>query len=100
MPKDYGITQFQLEKIQNGSLVCVTIRRFKDHSDYTEDYVPNVKGLDFTVDGLGKFENITHAEAKNAVGPAIEIADGSDTNIWKQGKNFGQIQVELIKFRT
>ena len=74
------------------------------------NYGPNVKGLDFAVDGLGKFENITHAEAKNAVGSAIEIADGFDANIWKQGKklgkkvfgkkNFGQIQVELVKFRT
>jgi hypothetical protein len=50
------------------------------------DYGPNVKGLDFAVDGLGYFENITHAEAKNAVGSAIEIADGFDANIWKQGK--------------
>lgn len=31
------------------------------------DYEPNLKGLDFKLDGLGKFENITHAEAKNVV---------------------------------
>ena len=74
------------------------------------DYGPNVKGLDFAVDGLGKFENITHAEAKNAVGSAIEVADGFDANTWKQGKklgkkvfgkkDFGQIQVEPVKLRT
>ena len=74
------------------------------------DYGPNVKSLDFAVDGLGEFENITHAEAKNAVGSAIQIADGFDVNIWKQGKkigkksvwqkNFGQIQVEPVKFPT
>ena len=55
------------------------------------------------MEGLGEFENITDAEAKNAVSSAIEIADGFDANIWKQGKkigkksvwqkNFGQIQV-------
>lgn len=60
------------------------------------------------MEGLGEFENITDAEAKNAVSSAIEIADGFDANIWKQGKkigkksvwqkNFGQIQVELVKF--
>jgi hypothetical protein len=30
---------------------------------------------------LGEFENITHVEAKNAVGSAIETADGFNTNI-------------------
>ena len=62
------------------------------------DYGPNVKGLDFAVDGLGKFENITHAEAKNAVGSAIEIADGFDANIWKQGKKIGKKSVWQKKF--
>ena len=57
------------------------------------DYGPNVKGIDFAVDGLGEFENITHAEAKNAVGSAIEIADGFDANIWKQGKKIGKKSV-------
>lgn len=47
-----------------------------------------------TVDGLGEFENITHAEAKNAVGSAIEIADGFDANIWKQGKKI------LVKYKS
>lgn len=70
------------------------------------DYGPNVKDLDFAVDGLGKFENITHAEAKNVVGSTIEIAYGFDANIQKQGKkigkkvfgkkDFGQIQVEPV----
>jgi len=62
------------------------------------DYGPNVKGLDFAVDGLGEFENITHAEAKNAVGSAIEIADGFDANIWKQGKKIGKKSVWQKKF--
>ena len=74
------------------------------------NYGPDVKGLDCAVDGLGKFENITHAEAKNAVGSDIEIADGFAGNIWKQDKkirgksvwqkNFGPIQIESVKFRT
>lgn len=59
---------------------------------------PNVKGLDFAVEGLGEFENITHAEAKNAVGSAIEIADGFDANIWKQGKKIGKKSVWEKKF--
>jgi hypothetical protein len=62
------------------------------------DYGPNVKSLDFAVDGLGEFENITHAEAKNAVGSAIEIADGFDANIWKQGKKIGKKSVWQKKF--
>jgi hypothetical protein len=45
------------------------------------EYGHNVKGIDFTVDGVGDFKNITHAEAKNAVGSAIEKADGFDPNI-------------------
>ena len=59
---------------------------------------PNVKGLDFAVEGLGEFENITHSEAKNAVGSAIEIADGFDANIWKQGKKIGKKSVWQKKF--
>ena len=62
------------------------------------NYGPNVKSLDFAVDGLGEFENITHAEAKNAVGSAIEIADGFDANIWKQGKKIGKKSVWQKKF--
>ena len=62
------------------------------------DYGPNVKGLDFAVDGLGKFENITHAEAKNAVGSGIEIADSFDANIWKQGKKIGKKSVWQKRF--
>ena len=62
------------------------------------DYGPNVKGLDFAVDGLGQFENVTHAEAKNAVGSAIEIEDGFDANIWKQGKKIGKKSVWQKKY--
>jgi hypothetical protein len=62
------------------------------------DFGENVKSLDFAVDGIGEFVNITHAEAKNAVGSAIEIADGFDTNIWKQGKRIGKKSVWQKKF--
>jgi hypothetical protein len=62
------------------------------------DYGSNVNGLDFAVDGLGEFKNITHAEAKNAVGSAIEIADGFNGNIWKQGKKIGKKSVWQKKF--
>ena len=62
------------------------------------NYGPNVKSLDFAADGLGEFENITHAEAKNAVGSAIEIADGFDANIWKQVKKIGKKSVWQKKF--
>lgn len=44
-------------------------------------YELNVKALDFAVDGLSKFENITHAEVKNPIGSAIETANGFNTNI-------------------
>jgi len=45
------------------------------------DYGSKVTGIDFAVDCIGEFENITHAEAKNAVGSAIETADGFNANI-------------------
>lgn len=54
------------------------------------DYGPSIKGLDFAIDGLGEFKNMTHAEAKNAVGSAIQIADGMSPNLWKQGKQIGK----------
>lgn len=57
------------------------------------DYGLNVKSIDFRVDGLGKFANITHAEAKNAVGSGIQIADGFEANIWKQGRSIGKKSV-------
>ena len=51
-----------------------------------------------TLSGIAEFENITHAEAKNAVGSAIEIADGFDANIWKQGKKIGKKSVWQKRF--
>ena len=73
---------------------AITILQGEMHGFYKNarrvDYGPGIKGLDFSVDGLGEFENITHAEAKNAVGSAIQIADGLPANIWKQGKNIGK----------
>jgi hypothetical protein len=86
----------------SGVREAITILQGEMHGYYKNarrvDYGPNVKGLDFAVDGLGEFENITHAEAKNAVGSAIEITDGFDANIWKQGKNIGKKSVWQKKF--
>ena len=86
----------------SGVREAITILQGEMHGYYKNarrlDYGPNVKGLDFAVDGLGEFENITHAEAKNAVGSAIEIADGFDANIWKQGKKIGKKSVWQKKF--
>ena len=73
---------------------AITILQGEMHGFYKNarrvDYGPGIKGLDFSVDGLGEFENITHAEAKNAVDSAIQIADGLPANIWKQGKKIGK----------
>nr|YP_010472243.1 hypothetical protein NDC64_pgp100 [Navicula tsukamotoi]UVG41708.1 hypothetical protein [Navicula tsukamotoi] len=81
---------------------AITILQGEMHGYYKNarrvNYGSNVKGLDFAVDGLGKFENVTHADAKNAVGSAIEIADGFDANIWKQGKRIGKKSVWQKKF--
>ena len=75
---------------ESGVREAITILQGEMHGYYKNarriDYGRNVKGLDFAVDGLGEFENITPSEAKNAVGSAIETADGFDSNIWKQGK--------------
>ena len=69
------------------------------------DYRADVKSLDFAIQRLGEFENITYAETKNAVDLAIEIQNSFNTNIWKQGKQigkkiFGQTQLGLAKFQT
>ena len=86
----------------SGVREAITILQGEMHGYYKNarrvDYGPNVKGLDFAVEGLGEFENITHAEAKDAVGSAIEIADGFDANIWKQGKKIGKKSVWQKKF--
>ena len=57
------------------------------------DYGPNVKGIDFATTGIGEYENITHVEIKNPVGSGIEIEDGLNPNIWKQGKRIGKKSV-------
>ena len=54
-----------------------------------EDYDLNVNGPDFILEGLGKFQNITHVEVKNPVGSAIKIANGQKGSIAKQGKKIG-----------
>ena len=103
-----SLERFKALATENGNLTsttareAITILQGEMQGYYKNarrvDYRPNVKGLDFAVDGLGKFENITHAEAKNAVGSAIEIADGFDANIWKQGKKIGKKSVWQKRF--
>ena len=64
------------------------------HGYYTnarrENYGSDIKGIDFVVEGLGNFQNITHVEVKNPVGSAIKIALGQKSSITKQGKKIGQ----------
>lgn len=55
-----------------------------------EKYGLNVTGLDFLVDGLGEFKNITHVEIKNPVGSAIKIANGQEASISRQGRKIGE----------
>jgi len=86
----------------NGVREAITILQGEMHGYYKNarrvDYGPNVKDIDFAVESLGEFENITHAEAKNSLGSAIEIAAGFDANIWKQGKKIGKKSVWQKKF--
>jgi len=75
--------QFKLLLLQQGFFKTDISKDIKNGSEPSEltqteflfarrvDYRPNVKGLDFAVDGLGQFKNITHGETKNAVGSAI-----------------------------
>ena len=73
---------------------AITILQGEMHGYYKNarrvDYGPGIEGLDFAVDGLGEFENITHADAKNAVGSAIKIAENQNPNIRQQGRNIGK----------
>jgi len=50
------------------------------------DYGNNIQCIDFAIDGIKEFENITHAEVKGPVGSAIDMAQGKNGNLWKQGK--------------
>jgi hypothetical protein len=54
-----------------------------------EDYGQDIKGPDFIVEGLGKFQSVTHVEIKNPVGSAIKIANNQKGSIAKQGKKIG-----------
>jgi len=62
------------------------------------DYGNNIKGPDYTVEGIREFDNITHAEIKGAVGSAIDMAQGKDGNIWKQGKEISKKALWQKKF--
>ncbi len=90
-----SLERFKTLVMENGKLTSTTAREaitilqgemqgyytIRMPDVWTMDLMLKVKGPDYVVDGLGEFENITHA-----VGSAIEIADGFDANIWKQGK--------------
>lgn len=56
-----------------------------------EDYGPNVTGIDFVVEGLGKFDNITHVEVKGAVSSSIQ----PKPTLVKQAKK----SVERVKYQ-
>jgi len=62
------------------------------------DYGNNVNGPDFAADGIGEFENITHAEIKCPVGSAIDMKQGKDGNLWKQGKKLSKKALWQKKF--
>jgi nicotinic acid phosphoribosyltransferase len=62
------------------------------------DCGPEIEGLDFVVDGLGQFENITHADTKNGVDSVIKIAENQGPNIRKQGRKIGKKSVWQKKF--
>lgn len=53
------------------------------------EYGPELRGLDFIVDGLGLYKDITHVEIKNPIGSAIKIANGQKSSITLQGKKIG-----------
>ena len=94
-----SLERFKALATENGKLTsttareAITILQGEMHGYYRnaarEDYGLNVKGPDFIVEGLGKFQNITHVEVKNPVGSAIKIANGQKGSIAKQGKKIG-----------
>jgi hypothetical protein len=55
-----------------------------------ENYGETHRGLDFLVEGLGAFKNITHVEVKNPVSSAIKIANNQSASIAKQGRDIGK----------
>ena len=49
-----------------------------------ENYGPNVKGIDYVVEGIGPFAHITHVEVKGAVSSSIQ----PKPTLVKQAKKF------------
>jgi len=94
-----SLDHFKALATENGKLTsttareAITILQGEMQGYYTnarrEDYGLKVKGLDFVVEGLSEFQNITHVEVKNPVGSAIKIANGQNGSIAKQGKKIG-----------
>lgn len=66
------------------------------HKSKRAYYGKNILELDYTVEGLGVYENITHADMKNAVGKTIKIANNQPPSIKKQGKGIAR-RIELQK---
>ena len=62
-----------------------------------EDYGSNVKGLDFSVEGLGKYSSITHLDIKNPVVSAIKKANGESPSI--SNKIIGLTLISEIKLK-
>ena len=96
---DCSMERFRSLAMENGKLTnstareAITVLEGEMHGYYRnakrENYGVNVTGLDFIVEGIGEFENITHVEVKNPVGSAIKIANGQKGSISKQGKKIG-----------
>lgn len=54
-----------------------------------EDYGSSIRGLDFRVDGLGSYKNVTHLEVKNPVGSEILRNTNQKASVARQGKSIG-----------
>jgi hypothetical protein len=95
-----SLERFKALATENGELKdstareAITILQGEMQGYYTnarrEDYGPGIKGPDFIVEGLGKFQNVTHVEIKNPVGSAIKIANNQKGSIVAQGKKIGK----------
>lgn len=53
------------------------------------NYGKGIAGPDFLVEGIGKYNHVTHLEVKNPVGSSIEKASRGSSDIVKQGEKIG-----------
>lgn len=61
---------------------------FKNY--HREYYGEKIRPLDFKVEGIGKYTDITHVEVKGPVGTEILLAEGRRPRIIHQGKKIGK----------